>query len=286
MRSGPLTVAAVQMESGEDLSRNVRSALALVHHAADQGATYVQLPEYFNFLGPGRQFSSVAESVPGPTTERLGAAARGRAITVHLGSMLETSLEPGKCYNTSVVLGESGNIVAVYRKAHLFDVAVPDAVFQRESDAVVAGEQLVVARMGPLRLGLSVCFDLRFGELYRTLALSGANVFAVPAAFNAVTGEAHWATLVRARAIENHAYVVAAAQVGVTAAGIATFGHSMIVGPWGEVLGESAARGEDVVVASIDLDEVARRRQQIAVLDLRRPALYDVTKVTTRTSDE
>jgi predicted amidohydrolase len=151
---------------------------------------------------------------------------------------------------------------------------VPGEVSQRESDAIVAGDEVVVADVGGFRLGLSICFDVRCPELYRQLALRGATVLAIPSAFAAATGRVHWDVLVRARAIENHAFVVAAAQVGVTSEGLATWGHSMIVGPWGEVLAESVADVPDVLVATVDLAEVARRRAQLAVLNLRRPDLY------------
>lgn len=270
-----LLVAAVQLSSGADTARNLDLAETLVREAADNGARYVQLPEYFNFLGPFKGFESVAEPVPGPTTTRMAELARSRQVTLHLGSLLETSPEKGKFYNTSVVLGPSGDIVATYRKIHLFDVNVPGAIVHRESDIITPGEEMVVARLGGFGLGLSVCFDVRFPELYRKLALAGADVMAIPAAFNAITGRAHWDQLVRTRAIENHAFVVAAAQVGATAEGIATYGHSLIVDPWGEVLGESLSDGPDIVVATLDLSEVARRRAQIAVMDFRRPDVYD-----------
>jgi len=272
-----VTVAALQMTSGTDVAANVEAALALIARAADAGATYIQLPEYFNYLGPAKGFASAAEMVPGPTTDRLAALARSRAVTIHIGSLLERSRDGAKCFNTGVVLAPTGQVAATYRKAHLFDIDVPGEVVQRESDAILAGGQLVVCDVGEMRLGLSICFDLRFGELYRELALAGATVLAIPAAFNAITGRAHWEVLVRARGIENHAYVVAAAQVGTTVEGIATYGHSMIVGPWGEVLAQSGSDGEDVLVAELDLAEVTRRRAQIAVLDLRRPGLYDTT---------
>jgi len=151
---------------------------------------------------------------------------------------------------------------------------VPDQIVHQESDDIAAGNDLVVVRLTDFRLGLSICFDVRFAELYRMLALGGAEVFSIPAAFNASTGRAHWEVLVRARAIENLAYVVAAAQVGTTAEGIATYGHSMIVGPWGDVLAESTSTGPDVLVATIDVGEVAARRSQIGVLELRRPDVY------------
>ncbi|MGD0053949.1 MAG: carbon-nitrogen hydrolase family protein [Acidimicrobiales bacterium] len=270
-----VTVAALQMTSGTDTAANVDAALALIERAAESGATYMQLPEYFNYLGPAAGFAAVAESIPGPTTDRLAALALARGVTIHIGSLLERSSDTSKCFNTGVVLAPSGEVVARYRKAHLFDIDVPGEVVQRESDAIAAGERLVVCDVGEMRLGLSICFDLRFAELYRRLALAGATVIAIPAAFNALTGRAHWEVLVRARAIENHAFVIAAAQAGTTAEGIATYGHALIVGPWGEVLAESSGEGEDVLVAEIDPREVARRRGQIAVLTLRRPDLYE-----------
>ena len=269
-----IRVAAVQLSSGSDLGKNVEPTIELIRRAASQGAAYIQLPEYFNYLGPVEGYPEVAESIPGPTTNRLGALAKELHVTVHIGSMLELSLEPGKFFNTSVVLNESGHVAASYRKAHLFDIDVPGEVVFKESDAITAGNQFVVVECSGLRLGMSVCFDLRFPEMYRALLLKGANVLAIPAAFNATTGRAHWEILVRARAIENHAFVVAAAQVGTTAEGIATFGHSMIVGPWGDVLAQSDSDGEDVLVASLNLDEVDRRRSQIDVMHLRRPELY------------
>jgi len=137
------------------------------------------------------------------------------------------------------------------------------------------GGEIVVARFEGFGLGLSICFDVRFPELYRNLALAGADVIAIPAAFNVITGRAHWDLLVRARAIENHAFVVAAAQVGTTAEGIATYGHSLIVDPWGEVLAEATSDAPEVVTATLDVSEVARRRAQIAVMDFRRPDVYD-----------
>jgi len=273
--SGNVRVAAVQLTSGTDVARNVDAAVDLVLAAAGEGATYVQLPEYFNYLGPQSKYAAVAESIPGPTTQRISEVARSCAATIHLGSMLERSSVSGKCYNTSVVLDATGAIVATYRKSHLFDVDVPGVFVQRESDAIVAGDQLVVTEVAGLNVGLSVCFDLRFPELYRQLAVHGATVLAIPAAFNALTGQAHWDVLIKSRAIENEAFVVAAAQVGTTAEGVATYGHSMIVGPWGDVLAESMSGGNDVVLATLELDDVVRRRQQIDILRLRRPDVYD-----------
>jgi predicted amidohydrolase len=275
MNEDRVSVAAVQLASGSNPEKNVEAAIALVEEAAANGAQYVQLPEYFNYLGPSSGFEAAAESIPGPTTTRLAHVARSHGIVLHIGSMLEASSSTEKFFNTSVVIDGAGEIAATYRKAHLFDIDVPGEVAHRESDSIARGDQLVVADVGGLRLGLSICFDVRFPEMYRQLALHGASVLAIPAAFNQATGRVHWDVLVRARAIENHAYVIAAAQVGTTAEGFSTYGHSMIVGPWGEVLAESLEAGEDVLAATIDLSEVARRRSQIAVLELRRPEFYD-----------
>ena len=272
--SNTVRVAAVQLSSGADSQSNVESAITMVHEAADQGATYVQLPEYFNYLGPAQGFESVAETVPGPTTDRMGEVARSLGVTVHLGSLLERTPDPRKAFNTSVVIDRTGAIVATYRKAHLFDVDVPGAIVHRESDVIAPGDELAVAQLPGWRLGLSICFDVRFPEMYRELVASGAQVLAIPAAFNASTGRAHWDVIVRSRAIENHAYVVAAAQVGSTPEGIDTYGHSLIVDPWGVVIAEALSHGPEVLLAELDMDEVARRRAQIAVMDFRRPRLY------------
>lgn len=269
-----IRVAALQLRSGSDPVSNVDAAIELIRRAAGDGASYIQVPEYFNYLGPVENYSRVAESIPGPTTDRLAALAIELSVTVHIGSMLEPSREPEKFFNTSVLLDTSGHVLATYRKAHLFDIDVAGEVVFKESDAIAAGEKLVVAQCPGFALGMTICFDLRFPEMYRALARHGATVFAIPSAFNAATGRAHWEVLLRARAIENHAFVVAAAQVGTTVEGIATFGHSMIVGPWGDVLAHSNSDREDVLVATLDLDEVARRRSQIDVMNLRRPELY------------
>jgi predicted amidohydrolase len=188
--------------------------------------------------------------------------------------MLEKSPRSEKCFNTSVIINDDGSVGATYRKAHLFDIEVPGKVSYMESRAIEAGSDVVVAQLPGFDLGMSICFDLRFPELYRSLALRGATVFAIPSAFNAVTGADHWDVLIKARAIENHAFVVAAAQAGTTEEGLSSYGHSIIVGPWGEVIAESTSNAPDVLVAMLDLDEVSRRRSQISVLELRRPDLY------------
>jgi deaminated glutathione amidase len=267
-------VAAVQLASGPIPEENVDRTTALVRRAASEGARYVQIPEYFNYRGPTSRYHSIAESVPGATTSQLGALARELGITLHVGSLFEQAPTPEKSFNTSVVIAPSGDVVATYRKIHLFDVNVPGGVEHRESKHISPGDRLVVTEVEGFSLGMSVCFDLRFPELYRGLCLAGATVLAVPSSFAVATGRVHWATLLRARAIENEAYVIAAAQAGTTSEGVSSYGHSMIIDPWGQVLAESMTDGEDVLWASIDLDEVARRRAQIAVFELRRADVY------------
>jgi predicted amidohydrolase len=262
------------MTCGSDVERNVTTALELIERAVERGATYVQVPEYVTYYGSARGYAAAAETVPGPSTGRFAELARRAGVVVHVGSLLEASPVEGRYHNTSVLIGPRGDVLATYRKAHLFDVEVPGEVAYRESDAIVAGDEVVVADLGEFRLGLSICFDLRFPELYRRLAVAGATVLAVPSAFAEATGRVHWEVLLRARAIENHAFVVAAAQVGPSRDAPATWGHSMIVGPWGEILAESTSPGPDVIVAPVDLAEVEARRAQIAVLALRRPDLY------------
>lgn len=274
----PVRVAALQMRSGTDVEKNLLAATELVHVAADQGATYIQLPEYFNYYGPAKHFADVAEEIPGVTSRAMGEVARERHVTLHLGSMLQDSRSAERSANTSVLLGDDGAIIALYQKTHLFDIDVPGEVSYRESAAIAAGSRLVVAELDGFTLGLSICFDVRFAELYRQLALRGATVFAVPSAFSAVTGPAHWEVLLRARAIENHAFVIAATQAGTTEEGLATYGHAMIIDPWGSVLAQSSGDEQEVVLCDIDLSQVARRRREIDVFALRRPELYEQTR--------
>ncbi len=271
-----MRVAAVQMCSGAVLTANVEAAERLVREAAAAGARYVQIPEYSTYYGPLEGNEAAAEDLTGPTVTTFRHLARHLGIVLHIGSMLERSPVPGKCFNTGLVIDPSGEIVGLYRKIHLFDIDVPGQVVERESAGIEPGSALCVATIGELSVGMSICFDLRFPELYRQLALAGAEVLAVPAAFAVPTGRVHWEVLVRARAIENHAFVVAAAQAGVTAEGMATYGHSLVVGPWGEILAEGNAEKEEVLVVDIDLTEAARRRCQIDVLGLRRPDAYRV----------
>jgi predicted amidohydrolase len=262
--------AAVQLNSTDDKARNLATADRLTRAAAAAGAELVVLPEKFNLLTGEAGMRAGAESLDGPTLAWARDTARELSLDLVAGSIAEWRPGHERVSNTSAHFGPAGNIQAVYRKIHMFDVLI-DGVEYRESTTEEPGEEIVLSHAGGVPLGLSVCYDLRFPELYRILAVRGARAIAVPAAFTRPTGIAHWDLLVRARAVENQAFVVAAGQVGRWLAGRESFGSSMIVDPWGEVL----ARAPDVrsgveetfVCADLDLarqDEVRERLPSLA----------------------
>ncbi len=269
-----MRVAAVQLHIGTSRDENVDHVLRLIDEAAAQGAELVMLPEWITFTGSVARYPEIAETIPGPTSDLIADKAREHALVIHGGSVIErlpNGPAPGFS-NTSFVVDGAGVIRAVYRKVHLFDVEVGDEVCERESASTVPGDRLVAVELPELTLGMSICYDLRFPEVYRALALAGATVMAVPSAFAEATGRAHWEVLLRARAIENGAYVVAPAQHGRGAA-FPMFGHTMIVDPWGSVIAVRP-QGDGVVLADIDPAEALRRRAQIPVLANRRPQIY------------
>lgn len=264
-------VALVQLEASDDVAANLARAERLGEAAAATGARLVAFPEYVQYRGPDAGFRASAAPVPGPTTAPFAAVARRHGCWVLAGSVAEASDDPARPYNTSAVIGPDGSLVAAYRKLHLFDIAVDAGPADTESARVTAGDTARVVDVEGVRLGLSICYDLRFPELYRALALVGAQVLAVPAVFTERTGRDHWEVLLRARAIENAAYVIAPAQHGRgVPGGIPAFGRSMVVDPWGTVIAQ-APDGEGIVVADLDLDRVAAVRRQIPSLANRRP---------------
>ena len=266
-----LLAAACQMRSTGDGAGNLRQAEELVRAAAARGATFVATPENTNYLGPHGEKVRLAETLDGPTCLLFSRLARELSIHLLLGSFNEKSPAEGCCFNTSVLFGPDGSRLAAYRKIHLFDVDVPGGVSFRESATVAPGTDVVVAGTAFGAVGLSICYDLRFGELYRALIARGASLLTVPSAFTAVTGRAHWEVLVRARAIESQAFVVAPGQHGEHGdAGLReSHGHSMIVDPWGRILAE-AADGIGIAMADLDLAEVARVRTAIPIATHRR----------------
>ena len=274
-----LRVAGVQMNTRGDVAANVRAAAALVEEAAAAGARLVALPETWAYKGGRRGIRATAEAVDGPSNAALAKLAARLGIFVLAGSIYEPAAEPGYVYNTSALFGPHGGLLGAYRKIHLFDVTAGTTVY-RESDEVKPGADLVTVTIdsgaaAPVTLGLTICYDLRFPELYRSLALRGAQVLCVPSAFTAYTGAAHWEILLRARAVENGCFVIAPGQVGEHLPGRACFGHSMIVDPWGTVLAE-VQDGAGFCIADLDLGRVAAVRAQIPSLQNRRPDAYEL----------
>jgi predicted amidohydrolase len=271
-----LRTAVVQMSSGDDKVANVAAAIALVRRAAQAGAELVLLPELWTYLGPDRGNRAHAEPIPGPLTEQLSALASELHLLLHAGSFLEIAgtLGDERIYNTAVFFDADGELLARYRKMHLFDShPVPGALPYRESATIAPGNEMVAFDRGELRIGLATCYDLRFPELFRGLALRGAELLLVPSAFTLETGRDHWEVLVRARAIENGCYLLAANQYGLRADGRATYGHSMIVDPWGIVLAQ-AADGVGFALAEIDTERVREAHERLPVLANRRPEWY------------
>jgi predicted amidohydrolase len=267
-----LTTAAVQMTATDDLARNLATCKERIGEAAAAGARLVILPECFAFLGQKEGDKlAIAEVLdpakPGPILTMLAEAATRHGAWIVGGGLPE--IVPGdakRTYNTAAVIAPDGRIAARYRKVHLFDVDIPGGAVLRESDATCAGTERVVVDIAGARVGLSICYDVRFPELYRELVKDhGAEVLIVPAAFTAHTGRAHWHLLLRARAIEDQAWVVAAAQWGRHNEKRESYGHTLVVDPWGTVVGERPD-GDGVVVAQLDGETVAKTRRQMPCL--------------------
>jgi deaminated glutathione amidase len=262
--------AAVQLNATADRGRNLGSTERLVRAAADDGATLVVLPEHFDLRGRDEDYLRDAERLDGPTITRMRDLARELGIDLVAGSFAERREGHDKPSNTSVHIGRDGEIEAVYRKIHLFDVTVGETDY-RESASGEAGDALVTGN----EIGLTVCYDLRFPELYRILALEGAVILTVPANFTRTTGEAHWEVLLRARAVENQAFVIAAAQSGEYPPGMPAYGNSMIVDPWGEILARAGGGDEETFVAAdLDFDRLREVRERLPSLANRVPSAY------------
>jgi predicted amidohydrolase len=264
-----MLIAAVQMTSGAEKAKNLDAAVRLIRKAAARGATFVGLPENFAWMGPEPERLANAEALTGPTLSGLAALARELKLTLLAGSVLEPGGSDGRLFNTSVLFGPDGGTLGIYRKIHLFDVEVGDGQTYRESAHVAPGAEVVTVDSPVGKVGLSVCYDLRFPELYRRHADAGAVLLTVPAAFTLATGKDHWEVLLRARAIENQAYVIAPAQQGKHPKDRMTWGHAMVIDPWGLVTAR-ASEGEGLAVGELDLDLVARVRRTLPALTHRR----------------
>ena len=268
------TVAVVQMDTGSDKGANLAAACAFIDEAAAAGARLVSFPEVMNLDGTNTGEGGGAEGIPGYTTERLAAEAREHGIYIHSGSFSEIIPGEERSFNTSVIFDPEGEIIARYSKLHTFDVTLPDGSVQRESAKIRPGEGISVVETPLGTLGMSICYDIRFGEMYRLMALRGAQVIFTPANFTMPTGKDHWETILRTRAIENGVYIVAADQIGKKSE-FTAYGNSMVVDPWGTVIARAPDR-PGIIYAEIDLDWLDSVRSKIPSLKNRRTDIYDV----------
>lgn len=265
--SQPVRIGVIQTRTGTDPERNIEALARSVAEARAGGASYVLTPEMSVCFAENREMLAGRASAweGNKDIARLSEIARDAGIWLHVGS-LAIALEDGRFANRSVLFAPDGAVKATYDKIHLFDADIPGLNAYRESATYAGGNRAVVADLGDFKLGFSICYDMRFAALYRTLAQGGAQVIAVPAAFTVPTGQAHWEVLLRARAIETGCFIVAAAQGGQHKNGRATYGHSLVVAPWGEVIAAAGDDSEKVLFADLDLDAIATARQRVPAL--------------------
>ncbi|MAN45653.1 MAG: carbon-nitrogen hydrolase family protein [Alphaproteobacteria bacterium] len=270
-----LRAACIQMRSGVEVAPNIAHASQMIREAAGQGAQLIATPEMTNLLDirPGMARPKLMAEVDDPALAALRALAEELAVWLLIGSIAVTVEGEDRFANRSILIAPDGSIRARYDKIHMFDVEVGDGQSYRESRAYRPGERAVLAETDFATLGLSICYDVRFPHLYRKLAQAGAGILTIPAAFTRVTGQAHWHVLVRARAIETGSFVIAPAQGGTHEDGRETFGHSLIISPWGEVLAEKADDMPGILLADLDLDAIAKARTRIPSLGNERDIL-------------
>jgi predicted amidohydrolase len=272
MEAETLRVAAVQLQSQDDAHKNLADCARLVASAGQHGAQLVLLPENFAYFGADEAKRRLAERLGDPDgliQSALAEMARSAGVFLVAGGFPEASHDATRPFNTALVHAPDGTLVGCYRKIHLFDVALQDGTSLSESSGTTPGASLFTFDIGRFRVGLSICYDLRFPELYRELALRGANVLLVPAAFTLHTGKDHWHTLLCARAIESQCFVVAAAQWGKHPRGRTTYGHSLVVDPWGTIIAE-ASEQVGVIAATLDLSYLEQVRAALPSLGNRR----------------
>jgi predicted amidohydrolase len=265
-------VALIQIDTQQDKAANLRKIGDFIDEAAGRGAQFVTMPEMCTFIGSGDDARTNAETVPGPTTEFMAGKAKEHKIWIHGGSFYEKIPGERRMYNTTTVYSPRGEIAAVYRKIHLYDVDVRGGVTYKESETIEPGAKIVSFDTDYCKMGLAICYDIRFPELYRILALRGVKVIFNPAEFALYTGKDHWESLIRARAIENQVYMVCADQIGVKP-NIHTFGRSLVVDPWGNTIAKASDK-EGILLAEIDMDYVDQLRMEVPCLSNRKPESY------------
>ncbi len=263
-----IKAAIIQTNVGPAIEDNLRDVGALIRAAAGEGATFIATPENTCRMRAKLEdkLATSYQEQDHPAIPYYAALAKELSVTLLIGSVSSIRVEGGKLANRSFLFGKDGNVVATYDKIHMFDVDLPNGDQYRESESNRAGTKIVLAEVDGTKIGMSICYDVRFPALYRTLAQKGAQILTIPAAFTVPTGQAHWEVLLRARAIENGAFVLAPAQVGVHEGGRATYGHSMIISPWGQILAEIQGDRPGYVCAQLDMGDVDKARAAIPSL--------------------
>lgn len=271
-----LKVAAIQLTANEDKDRNIDLALQYTKTAITVDAELIVIPEMFNCYAVPEVMVENAETIPGYTTDIFAKLAKEKGVYIICG--IYEKAGDNKAYNTSVAIGPDGNVIDTYSKSHLFDIDVPGSITYCESDNVAPGNKIVNVAVKDIKCGMAVCYDLRFPELFRIMALEGASVFAMPCAFTHATGQYHWDALTKARAIENQTFVVAANQVGKHPNGIVSHGNSVIIDPWGKELAR-AHKCDNVIMATLNFDLMKKAREEMPLFKHRRVDLYSVKRV-------
>ena len=277
--SAPFKAACVQMRGKRDPAENLEDAIRMIREAAKAGATYIQTPEISNIVNRDRPalLAAIRTEADDPMLKALSALAKDLNIVIHIGSL---AIKNGdKVANRAFMIGQDGGLLARYDKLHLFDVDLPNGETWRESNTFTGGIEAVAVDLPEARLGMAICYDVRFPYLFRALADAGCSILTAPACFTKQTGEAHWSVLQRARAIENGAFMISAAQAGLHEDGRETYGHSIIVDPWGKVLAE-AGNEPGIIMAEIDLAAVGDARGKIPALRHTRPVHVNLAKPT------
>jgi predicted amidohydrolase len=264
-----LLSAAIQLNAGSDKHQNIENATRLIKKAANKGAQLIALPEVFNWRGNRKEILDNCEPIPGPTSTRMAELAATLKIFLLCGSIIETNPESSKPFNTSFLISPRGKILSCYRKLHLFKVTLKGKSTIDETRIYSAGNEAKTALTSFGRVGITICYDLRFPELYRTLTHQGAVVIFIPSSFTFETGKAHWETLIRARAIENQVYIIAPNQYGKDPSGNNTYGHSMIVDPWGTVIARCSNR-EKIIYGELDINHLKKVRKSLPSLQHKR----------------
>ncbi|MDR3279671.1 MAG: carbon-nitrogen hydrolase family protein [Synergistaceae bacterium] len=265
-------VALLQIDTQGDKAANLKKIGRFIDEAVKRGANFVTMPEMCTYIGDEKGAKENAENIPGPTTEFMASKAREHGIWIHGGSIYQSIHGENRMRNTTVVYSPKGEVAAVYDKIHLYDVDVKDGVTYRESDTIKPGGNIVSFDTEYCRMGLAICYDIRFPEIYRILTLRGSKVIFNPAEFALYTGKDHWESLIRARAIENQCYMICPNQIGIKPT-MHTYGRSMVVDPWGNTIAKASDR-ECVIMAEIDIDYVDKLRNEVPCLTNRRPESY------------